>query len=293
MNDKLYFYTFCVDIGKYTQSELIKCLSILHFSLKKIKTDYRLIVFTNFKIEAHFENSEVRTYYDNQTVKIYPDQWRNLSFNKINIYKDLRNELDVDPVWVDLDTFIADDISYIKNVTNCFVEIGGNCDTPNLLFSNNKEITVPRKRYIQGNFWKLNIDLYHQLLDSLQDILKRNLIPRYDLQDLFAYHFYIKDMIETSDINILGLNFKEHTINGLAVWAEAGNTHATGEGLVNLHRKNNFLESTYYPGKRIHILSFTFDSLKRIWDSSEFNEIILGTDLVGRHHRPEKSASCS
>ena len=47
----------------------------------------------------------------------------NLSFNKINIYKDLYDEFKMNFVWIDLDTFICSDISYLDDLPNIFLEM--------------------------------------------------------------------------------------------------------------------------------------------------------------------------
>lgn len=152
----LLFYTFCCDIGKHTKPDLIKVLNTLMNSIHKNISNYKLLCFTNFtnelskKINQKY-NIEFREYYYKEKLKLYDNAWLNLSFNKINIYKDLHDEFNRDFCWIDLDTIICQDISYINDLSNVFIENGGTCLTKNLLFLNNKSITVPRNRYIQGN----------------------------------------------------------------------------------------------------------------------------------------------
>ena len=43
-----------------------------------------------------------------------------------------------------------------------------------------------------------------------------------------------------------------------------GWSHANKIGLNNLYLDNNLLRSKFYPDKSIHILSFTFDTLKKL-----------------------------
>jgi len=281
----LLLYTFCCDIGKHKKTDLIKVLNILMCSIHNHIADYRLLCFTNFINELNEQiskkyNIEYREYYDKTECKLYSSPWLNLSFNKINIYKDLHDEFNRDYCWIDLDTIICQDISYINDLPNVFIEIGGNCVHKNVLFANNNYITVPRNRYIQGNFWKLNINLYHSLMDLLYKFKKRKLKLRFDLQDLFSYYIHIENNSTYKDINVLGKNIKPDSINGLSIWSSQGNTYATKSGLNNLYLDNNRLKSKFYPDKNIHILSFTFMSLKLLYDDKIFKKLFLASKIL-------------
>jgi hypothetical protein len=276
----LLFYTFCCDINRHSKENLTKYLDLLLSSIHKNIPSYKLLCFTNFKntVNKNIDNKyniEYRHYYDKQKIKLYNDKWLNLSFNKINIYKDLHDEFNKDFIWVDLDTIICDDITYINDLSNVFIENGGNCQNQKTLFINNNTITVPTNRYVQGNFWKININLYNNLMNTLDNLINKKLVLRYDLQDLFIYYIYIQNKGDYKDINILGNNIKEDTINGLAIWSINGNTHATQSGINNLYLDNNMLKSKFYPDKSIHILSFTFYTLNTLYDSEKFKKLFI------------------
>lgn len=276
----LLLYTFCCDIKRHSKTELILSLDILLNSIHKHIPSYKLICFTNFSTELCKQiskkyNIEYREYYDKQKIKLYNDKWLNLSFNKINIYKDLYDEFNKNFCWIDLDTIICYDISYINDFKNIFVENGGSCLNKNILFSNNSTITVPRNKYIQGNFWKIDINLYNNLIKTLNNLINKNLNLRYDLQDLFTYYIYIENKGDYKNINILGNNIKQDSLNGLAVWSKVGNSHATESGLNNLYLDNNVLKSKIYPDKKIHILSFTFFTLKKLYNSQKFKQLFM------------------
>lgn len=269
----LNFYTFCVDIKKISRKDLERCLIIMTNSIKKYVPQYRILCYTNFEIEGNKHeglNINIRKYYDNSKIKMYSDPWLNLSFNKINIYKDLYDEFATDFIWIDLDTIIAYDISYIRDLSCCFIENGGTPERPNQLFNNNTKLTVPRNRYIQGNLWKLNIDLYNALFTTLSEINQKGLKLRFDLQDLFSYYIYIKNGPDLKDIYILGNNIQQNTINGLAIWDKKGTSHANMNGFNNLYYENNILRSKFYENKEIHIISFTFPTLLNIWSKPKF-----------------------
>ncbi len=279
----LNFFTFCVDISRHSKIELQKCLILLIKSIHIYNNSYKLICYSNFVLDNNLlkdYNIEIRKYYDNIEKPLYNDKWLNLSYNKINIYKDLYDELKEDFIWIDLDTIITSNISYINELANCFVENGGNCVNDNLLFNNNDEITIPRNRYIQGNFWKLNINLYNNLIKTFDELTKQRLVLRYDVQDLFSYYVYIVNKGELKNINIIGNNVKTNTINGLCVWSKAGNTHANIDGFNNLYYEDNILKSKFYENKEIHILSFTFYTLKQLWNNKKFIEMFNNHKLT-------------
>lgn len=285
----LHFFTFCVYIERHSKKELINSLSLLIKSLEKNVIDYQLIIFTNFEINKELLSKKIilKPYYFNNE-KIYDEnvlnlnykkhdqnKFLNLSFNKIYIYKDLYQEFKKDFIWTDLDNYISNDLSYINEYNNCFLENGGESLKKNPLFKNNDEITVPRKNYIQGNFWKLNINLYHDLMKTLKIIQEKNLILRFDLQDLFNYHIYILNKNNINKFSIVGNTVKKNVINGLSIWSKEGFHHPNINGLNNLFIDKNKLKSNYYKNKEIHIVSFVFYELNKFWNLDKFKEIFL------------------
>lgn len=275
-SETVYFYTFCVDIKRHSQDDLIRALKMLLHSIHKHVKKYKLICYTNFAKKYNLStqyNIAYKEYYDNSSFRLYDNMFLNLSFNKINLYKDLYDEYKIDFTWIDLDTIITTDISYINDLSNVFIENGGECLDKNILFTNNNTITVPRNRYIQGNFWKLDYDLHKKLIETLVELLDKKLTLRYDLQDLFNYYIYIKHAGNLDNIHILGNNIRQETLNGLAVWSKVGNTHATMDGLKNLYYQNNTLRSKYYPDKEVHLVSFTFNTLKVLHKDCAFTHL--------------------
>jgi hypothetical protein len=272
------FFTFCVDINKTNKKDLNRTLKLLIQSMDYNLDDYELVVYTNYDIDCNNRKVKFRNYHYGTLNRLYDEnvhnnEWLNLSFNKINIYKELYDEFKEDYVWIDLDTIVVHDISYIDNLDSFFVEIGGQCADKNMLFSNNISIAIPRKRYIQGNFWKLNMELYDNLIECLDELKNKNLQLRYDLQDLFSYYIYIKKEGELNKINIIGYNYLPNALTGLSIWSELGNTHATYDGLNSLYFDDDILKTIFYPDKDIHIVSFTFNTLKKLWDMDKFKEI--------------------
>jgi|TARA_B100000795_G_scaffold270068_1_gene262444 hypothetical protein len=267
------FFTFCVDIGKHSRSTLVNTLLMMLKSIHNKIPDYTIICFTNFTIKnKNNYNIQFRRYY-NRRLKLYKNEWLNLSFNKINIYKDLYDEFKRDFIWIDLDTIVTYDISYLNMLTNVFIETGGECQERWELF-HNSTISVPTHKYVQGNFWKLNIAMYNVLMQTLRELINKNLKMRFDLQDLFNYYIFIQDNGELKNINILGNNIRKNTINGLGIWSENRTVllHANVNGLNNLYYDNKQLKTRFY-NKEIHLVSFTFDTLKKLQNNNQFNKL--------------------
>lgn len=275
------FFTFCVDIKRHSQEILTHVLKLLVRSLDHYVKSYQMIVYTNYSVNYRNQSVTYRDYYDRTVTKMFDDQWLNLSYNKINIYKDLHDEFHEDFIWIDLDTLITHDISYLDSLSNVFVDNGGSSCNENGLFTNNQTIHVLRKNYIQGNFWKLNIDLYHQLMNVLEIIKQQQLQLRYDLQDLFNYYLYIHQKGNLTGINILGKTCFNQTLNGLAQWDARGTTHATLNGLKNMYYDKGCLRSKFYPDKEIHILSFTFNNIKQLCATKEFKTLFVHVRKIG------------
>lgn len=270
------FFTFCIFINRITKIELENSLYMLLVSMKKNIAVYHLSCFINYSINLErFKEFNVSfyEYYDNKTLSCYNDNWLNMSFNKLNIYKDLYDKSNINHIWVDLDTIIATDISYMNLYSNIFIENGGSSNKKRYLFINNNNINIPLNKYIQGNFWKINIEIYKELMKLYEDIKSKNLILEYDTQTLFSYYIYYYLKGKLDNIYILGNNLKPETLNGLAIWDKNGNTHATLEGLYNLYLEDNKLKSKFYENKEIHIVSFTFFTLNEIKKNNNFNKI--------------------
>ena len=270
------FFTFCVFINRIEKQELEDALYMLVLSMKKNIPNYHLSCFINYNVNfERFSDFNIKfyQYYDNNTLSCYSDNWLNMSFNKLNIYKDLYDNTGINYIWIDLDTIITTDISYMNLYSNIFIENGGSSNRISYLFSNNDTVTIPLKKYIQGNFWKINIDIYKQIMSLYEVIKSNNLILKYDTQTLFSYYIYYYLQGNLENIYILGNNIKSETINGLSIWDKNGNTHATIEGLRNLYLDNNILRSKFYENKEIHIVSFTFFTLNQIKKDNYFKEV--------------------
>jgi hypothetical protein len=273
----LYFFSFCCLIGKQTKDELLFATNLLIKSMDKFIKQYKFIIYTNFDLDLHIQNSnvEIRKYYNHKENELLygNNQWKNLSMNKLFIYKDLYDEFKIDYTWIDLDTYIYHDLSYIEHLDNCFLEYGGEFKKLDVVSNN---FNIEFHRYIQGNFWKLNINLYMKLIELLNTLKINGIKLEYDSQSLFTYYFYniLNGNLQNMNINILGNNIYHNTLNGIAIWCEKNKgSHANLDGLNNLFLDKNILRSKFHENKEIHIVSFTFNSLMIIKNNIVFNKL--------------------
>jgi hypothetical protein len=266
-------YTFCVDIGRHTRKDLEMVLGILINSLEKYNK-FELCVFTNFPLKVKSDNVKILEYFNNDN-KIYTDKWINLSFNKIFIYKHLYDKYGVDYTWIDLDTVVTHNIEYINNIGCYFVDCGGENTDPHHMIGRDEKYIVPRNKWLQGNIWKINIEFYENIKNLF------NIKFNFDLQSMFTYYLYFVldgklDTFTKNNIFISGRNFKNDVLNGLCVWSKKGNEHATFDGLNNMYKDDSdILKSSFYPGKEIHILSFTFMTIIPLIQSKQFNKLFI------------------
>ena len=277
----LKFFSFCCFINKISKEDLVFALKLLLSSLDYYVKSYEFIIYTNFNIDVNHKNVTIRNYYDNKIIKYCEgnttfDNWFNLSFNKINIYKDLYDEYNENYIWIDLDTVIMTDISYLENVDNFFIEYGGNVGDPFTIVNNHFDLDISRT--IQGSTWKLNIQLYNSFMETLEELNKQNLKVAYDFSGLAAYYLYrkLEGQINDKNINVFGLNYQINTMNSLFVWNDnvnSKNIHCNIDGLQNLYYENGILKTNFHPNKEIHFLTCTFISLNEIKHTELFKEL--------------------
>jgi hypothetical protein len=170
------------------------------------------------------------------------NRWHKLSFNKIHVFKNLYDEYDgACFTWIDLDTIVVADLSYLRWVDNYFVNHGGGGGgggrTHDVLLGPGGDVlwTIPEPMYIQGSFWKLNLSLYHEVLRLDALFREKGAVLKYDLQSIFAVMawggggggggggnrcpFY--DGVSRADSGsmlVIGYNYRPDVMNGLGVW---------------------------------------------------------------------------
>jgi len=241
----------------------------------------------NIRVDLNKPNIIFKPYFDYKE-NFFGDSWLNLNYNRINIYKYLYDTYDkTDYTWIDLDTIVCTNIEYINDVDNFFIINGGSymkIESP-LKTDTTLKYGIPICKLIQGNVWKLNIDLYNNLMATFKELVATNQVLYFDVQSLFNYYIHFKLGISAlsgggsdgmSGINIAGVNFKPETINGLSIHAPShlhSHTHANENTLINLYYENGKLMTKYHPNKEIHFVSFTMYSLRPLLNTPKFNAL--------------------
>jgi len=185
------------------------------------------------------------------------NRWHKLSFNKIHVFKNLYDEYGgACFTWIDLDTIVLADMSYLNGVDNYFVMHGGAVSDRMhdvLVYDGGGSgggggrviWSIPERTYIQGSFWKLNLSLYHEVLRLDSMFREIGVRGKYDLQSIFAvmawggglcpYYDGVSRAV-TNSMMIIGENFMPGVMNGLGVWDTkngVGN-HVNMESLVEM-----------------------------------------------------------
>ena len=141
---------------------------------------------------------------------------------------------------------------------------GGSIEKPHIIFNNDDSYTVPYKHYIQGNFWKLNKQLYAKMIDIFNLLKHRGLQLQYDGQSLFNYCYHYLNY----DLNLLGGNVYEDNIYGLGVWSNITKIYDVIFEGGNLYFNN-------LPNNPLHIWSLTTNSYSTICNTKAFYKLMM------------------
>ena len=288
----LRLFTFCFYIGKNTYQELVRMLYVLLASLDRFHPDFFLVVYHNLGITIDdprvrmvggggvkgvgvdllldAEGCDGNVWVEGSAVR---NRWYKLNFNRVHAFKNLYDEYDGSCfTWIDLDTIVVADLSYLALVDNYFIIHGGGgvggggaeADAQkrrhDVLLGPGGGIgdviwSVPERMYIHGSFWKLNLSLYHEIL-RLDLMFRENGVRlKYDIQSIFSVMawgggvggvgggnrcpFY--DGVSRADngggsMHVIGYNYRPDVMNGLGVWdtrSGVGN-HVNMEALAEM-----------------------------------------------------------
>ena len=333
----LKLFTFCFYIGKNSYQELVRMLFVLIASLDQYHPDFFLVVYHNLGIviddpRVRMVNGgipppnggsewEVKDGGDGGSERLLLDadgcagnvwvegsavrnRWYKLNFNRVHAFKNLYDEYDGECfTWIDLDTIVLADLSYLAEVDNYFIFHGGGGGgggggrMHDVLVDGGGRVvwSVPEASYIHGSFWKLNLSLYHEVL-RLDSLFRENGVRlKYDVQSIFSvmargggggrdgYGGYGRcpfydgpSRAMTGSMLVIGENIKVCVMNGLGVWdnKDSVGNHVNTDSLTNFRWSDSgsIFRTSMYPDKEIHILSLTFDSffMSNVCGSSDF-----------------------
>ena len=298
----LKLFTFCFYIGKNTYHELVHMLFVLISSLDRFHPDFFLVVYHNLGITIDdprvrmtdciggvpppatdcvgggvkgervdllldADGCDGNVWVEGSAVR---NRWYKLNFNRVHAFKNLYDEYDgVCFTWIDLDTIVVADLSYLGLVDNYFIFHGGGGS--GLRSDRRHDVllgggggggggvlwSVPERMYIHGSFWKLNLSLYHEIL-RLDALFRENGARlKYDVQSIFSVMawgggggggggegcddnrcpFYGGvSRADSGSMRVIGYNYRPDVMNGLGVWDTkngVGN-HVNMEALANM-----------------------------------------------------------
>jgi hypothetical protein len=326
----LKLFTFCFYIGKNTYHELVRMLFVLIASLDRFHPDFFLVVYHNLGIVIDdprvrmvagggaggdgwggkdeevdllldADGCDGNVWVEGSAVR---NRWYKLNFNRVHAFKKLYDQYDgACFTWIDLDTIVVADLSYLSGIDNYFIFHGGDGGDGGrrhdvLLDSGGCVLwSVPERMYIHGSFWKLTLPLYYETL-RLDALFRENGVRlKYDVQSIFSvmawggggggeggcggYNrctFYDGvSRVSDGSMRVIGYNFMPNIMNGLGVWDTkngVGN-HVNMDALANMRwvdGEGGVFKTMMYPDKEIHILSLTFDSffMSNVSGSSDF-----------------------
>ncbi len=202
----------------------------------------------DYKLLLEAEGCDGNVWVEGSAVR---NRWHKLSFNKIHVFKNLYDEYGgACFTWIDLDTIVVADLSYLGLVDNYFVNHGGDGGgrTHDVLLGPGGDVlwTIPEPMYIHGSFWKLNLSLYYEVLRLDALFREKGVVLKYDLQSIFAVMawggggacpFYDGvSRVSDGSMLVIGENFMPGVMNGLGVWDTkngVGN-HVNMEALANM-----------------------------------------------------------
>jgi hypothetical protein len=270
----LKLFTFCFYIGKNSYQELVRMLFVLVASLDQFNPDFFLVVYHNLGLafddpRVEFRKWEVtdgggerllleaagcdgNVWVEGSAVR---NRWHKMSFNKIYVFKSLYDEYGGECfTWIDLDTIVLADLSYLANVDNYFVIHGGGSERTHEVLCGGGGggggggviWAIPERMYIQGSFWKLNLSLYYEVL-RLDLLFRENgVVLKYDLQSIFAVmawgggglapYYDGVSRVEDRSMNVIGYNYRPDVMNGLGVWdtKDGVGNHVNTSSLVEM-----------------------------------------------------------
>jgi hypothetical protein len=119
-------FTFCVDIGRIPESVLITAVNCWLSGIKTSGTAVdKIIIYTNLPLSllCDWNEVDIRRFEDLGTLN-KDMRWTDLLTLKFRYYKNLLRENGTPPVWIDLDTFIANDLSYLDSIDSFCTMLG-------------------------------------------------------------------------------------------------------------------------------------------------------------------------
>lgn len=259
--------TFVYDIGRITPDRgevitreiLVKTFKLLYNSLDYFNENFTLHVYTNFDNHRDLEKEKSKIHYFPESLfkNKYKDSWINLSYNKIVAAENILKQYD-SVLWIDLDTIVCKDISYINNLDNFFIK---NNSGDQIQYINN-QYSVKNKDWMMGHVWKVN----QKTINSFKKIEQQVEEPRYDIQDYFT----IMDQLGEEKM-FFANEVSKDTVSTFEIYPDL--THPSPEVFNDSCKMQDNKIFSKQLNKQVEFLPFTFNKLE-INLSNNFNGVV-------------------
>lgn len=202
MSSPLHIVTMANDIGRTHPFTLQKAFELFYNSISRHNQNFTISLYTNLP-KHWFARDKVRIFNSSEEnfLKLYQgNRWFNLTFHRFFLLE--KHLLMGDnPIWIDLDTIICDNIEYIADYPNMFIKYGFG---ENVVTIDSRH-SRPQKEWMHGHLFKID----HTIVDWIKEILaKGEDIPTYEIMSFFTLlemqhpeHFYILNRITDKLIN--------------------------------------------------------------------------------------------
>lgn len=214
----------------------------------------RIVIYTNLEMRFLREvpGLEIRRFEADLSVAEAENTWERLITLKFFYYRLLLEEFGENPIWLDLDTFVANDISYLGDLDSFCVMLGSKDQRAMSLHKTNPDLIISRNRMINSSIFKVD----ENFLGAVDEILSQNrgLLALGD-QDAFniAFHFL------GHKIPVLGVDIYEEHVYSFDAWNTKKAVHIDQFNSSVLFRDAaGVMRSRLHPKKKLDLIQFTF-----------------------------------
>lgn len=200
---KLNIVTMAMDIGRINPFTIRKTFELYYNSLARYNQNFTISIYTNLP-KYWFVRDKVRVFDSSEDnfLNLYKgNPWFNLTFHRFYLL-DKHIALNDNPIWIDLDTIICDNIEYFADYPNLFIKYGFG---ENIVTIDSRHAR-PQKDWIHGHIFKIDPIIVGWIKDILA---KGEDIPHYELMSFFTLlemqhpdHFHILNRITDKIVNL-------------------------------------------------------------------------------------------
>lgn len=194
--------TMANDIGRTHPFTLQKAFELYYNSIARHNQNFTIHLYTNLP-PAWFARDKVNIYNssEDEFLKLYQgNRWFNLTFHRFFLLEK-HLALGDNPIWIDLDTIICDNIEYFADYPNLFVKYGFG---ENIVTLDSRHAR-PQKEWIQGHLFKID----QTVVSWIKEILSKGEdIPNYEIMSFFTLlemqhpeHFHILNRLTDKLVN--------------------------------------------------------------------------------------------